>query len=117
MTAGPRETAYDNLIDPLMLQIIEIAKEHGIPMLATFELDVQEDHAEDDPLMCSTIIDERTEGVPAPVSRVLRELSETLYETIYGYAAKARAASPAALAETISTDAEGRTTITIRRVS
>lgn len=113
MTAGPRETAYDNLIDPLMSQIIEIAKEHGIPMLATFELDLEEGHAEDDPMMCSTIIDERTEGVPAPVSRVLRELSETLY----GYAAKARAASPAALAETISTDAEGRTTITIRRVS
>lgn len=37
-----KEEVYDSQINPLMAQIITICREHKIPMLATFTLDVDE---------------------------------------------------------------------------
>ncbi len=52
---GPRETAYDEKIFPLMKQIIEICKEHEIPHVCCFELDDQAEEGEDpDIIFCST---------------------------------------------------------------
>lgn len=53
MSTGNKETVYDEQIAPLMAAIITIAKEHGIGMAATFQLD---DVEEGDPLYCSTTI-------------------------------------------------------------
>ena len=50
---GPCELVYDERIDPLMTRIIAMCKEHGIPMLATFELDVDD---EDGPMHCTTAL-------------------------------------------------------------
>ncbi len=51
---GPREKAYDEKIAPLMTEIIKVCKEHKIPMIASFELDL--DRGQDNPLMCTTIL-------------------------------------------------------------
>lgn len=45
---GPRERAYDEHIAPLMARIIELSKEHDIPMLASFQLDGD--------MVCTTVI-------------------------------------------------------------
>jgi hypothetical protein len=52
--SGPRETIYDEQISPLMTQIIAICKENKIPVVASFELDIEEGHPPNDPLMCTT---------------------------------------------------------------
>ncbi len=39
-----------------MTQIIQECRQAGIPLVATFELDLQPDHEENDPLLCSTIL-------------------------------------------------------------
>jgi hypothetical protein len=49
-----KEPIYDEQIAPLMTEIIRIAKEHEIPMLASFQL--SDGDEEDGPLMCSTFI-------------------------------------------------------------
>lgn len=56
---GPREVAYDSLIAPLMTQIIQACKDHGIPVVCKFELDKDED---DQPLFCTTIIVNREDS-------------------------------------------------------
>lgn len=43
MVRGPREIVYDEAIAPLMDQIIALCKQHGIPIVASFELDMDED--------------------------------------------------------------------------
>lgn len=43
-----KEAVYDEQISPLMQQVIAICKEHGIPVVASFE------YAND--LLCSTIV-------------------------------------------------------------
>lgn len=43
-TRGPREVAYDEHIAPLMAQVLEACKKHSIPMVASFELDFEEEH-------------------------------------------------------------------------
>lgn len=48
-----KEEAYDVLINPLMAQIIAICKEHKIPVLASFTLDLE------DGLQCTTSLLER----------------------------------------------------------
>lgn len=53
-----RESVYDEKIFPLMGEIIAICKENEIPMAAFFELDRTEGEEDDDPLFCSTIMDE-----------------------------------------------------------
>jgi hypothetical protein len=48
------EAAYDEHIHPLMAQIIALCKEHGIPMLASFQLTGKQ--AESAEMMCSTAL-------------------------------------------------------------
>lgn len=36
---GPRERAFDQHVAPLVDQLIAVAREHGIPLFATFALD------------------------------------------------------------------------------
>lgn len=67
---GPKEKAYDDQIAPLMTQIITIAKEAGIPLLASFELD---DDPESGPLACTTFI------LPGEASDKLKAAKECLY--------------------------------------
>lgn len=50
---GPRERAYDELIAPLMTQIIEVCKDHDIPVASQFELDAGDDG---EPIYCTTLI-------------------------------------------------------------
>lgn len=51
-----KEEAYDELISPLMSQIIAICKEHKIPCLANFSLDAESG------LQCTTtLLDEEWE--------------------------------------------------------
>jgi hypothetical protein len=49
---GPKERAYDDLISPLMSQIIQACKDNGINVVAGFELDFTED--KQDHLFCTT---------------------------------------------------------------
>jgi hypothetical protein len=49
MMSDNREKIYDEQIAPLMTEIIKIAKQHDIPMVASFQLD-------DVDLLCSTVI-------------------------------------------------------------
>lgn len=51
--SGPKETAYDERIAPLMTQIIALCQEHKINMFATFALD---EHGEDGLLKCTTAL-------------------------------------------------------------
>jgi hypothetical protein len=53
MMLGPREEVYDDQIAPLMTEIIRICQEAGIPLLASFELDMDEENG---PLFCTTSI-------------------------------------------------------------
>ena len=53
MAQGPREIVYDEQITPLMAQVIAICKQHGIPIVASFELDTDE---EEGPLFVTTRI-------------------------------------------------------------
>lgn len=45
------EEIHDSQIAPLMNQIIAICEEHGIPMVANFQLSTGED-----PLYCATVV-------------------------------------------------------------
>lgn len=49
-----KEQHYDDLISPLMAQVIALCKEHKINMAATFALDHND---EGQPLYCTTILD------------------------------------------------------------
>lgn len=48
------ENVYDNQINPLMKQIIEICKGYNIPMLAAFQLTGEDENG--DPLLCVTAL-------------------------------------------------------------
>jgi hypothetical protein len=59
--SGPKETAYDEQIAPLMRTIIAVCKVHNINMAATFALDHRGEESEseegvDEPLYCTTVI-------------------------------------------------------------
>jgi hypothetical protein len=98
---GPRERAYDEHIAPLMGQIIAACKAHGIPFVASFELELQAAACDGGPMYCTSII------VPASASPHMRGL--------------ARAARPQrvveAFAETIETLPDGGKRTTLRRVT
>jgi hypothetical protein len=54
---GPKEKAYDDLISPLMTQIIALCKEHRITVFAHYELDdYTNDEGEPDRVMCTTSV-------------------------------------------------------------
>lgn len=52
---GPKEAAYDELISPLIEQVIALCKEHKINAAATFVLDENEDE-EGNPTCCTTVL-------------------------------------------------------------
>lgn len=43
MANGPREAAYDESIAPLMEQVIALCRAHNIPVVASFELDTDDE--------------------------------------------------------------------------
>jgi hypothetical protein len=53
---GPRERIYDEEFAPLVGRLIELSKRHRIPMVASFELDDDEDNG---PMLCTTAILEK----------------------------------------------------------
>lgn len=50
---GPKERAYDDLVSPMMAQVIALCKEHKINMAAQFALDPNE---EGNALFCTTCL-------------------------------------------------------------
>lgn len=53
MNTPERERVYDALVAPLMTAIIEICKQHDIPVFATFEIS---DKGSEDPTFCTTVL-------------------------------------------------------------
>ncbi len=49
-----REEIYDDKIFPLMKQIIDVCKEHDIPLVASFQLN--DDRLEGDMFACTTAV-------------------------------------------------------------
>ena len=96
-TKGTREDAYDAEIAPLMTKIIEVCKQHEIPMLATFQF--TEPNVED-PGYCTTMLPGTGEG---DALRVLK--SRWLARSAH-----------VALAITEVTEPDGRKRTTVRRV-
>ena len=67
----PKEAAYDDLVSPLMAQIIALCKEHKINMAATFALGPAADSENGDPLYCTTVLDvDKSE--PKEIERILQ---------------------------------------------
>lgn len=54
MTDNPKETAYDNVIAPMMTAIIAACKEHDIGLAATFQLDFI--NTDEGYMNCSTVV-------------------------------------------------------------
>ena len=66
-----KEQAYDEIISPLMTQIIETCKKHGIAMIASFSIPTEEDSG----LCCTTCLpDEAGENAHGHIEafRILR---------------------------------------------
>lgn len=93
------EDIYDAQISPLMSQIIEICKEHNIPMVATFQY---AKHTEEEGSFsnCSTIILTK-ERAAKKMFRIANEI---------------QASDTVALAETHITNPDGSKEIRIRRI-
>lgn len=89
-----KEEIYDNQINPLMAQIIEICKEHKIAMLADFTLD--------EDLRCTSCLLADEYG---PSEGQLRAHAILKPQKTF------------ALAETIETKPDGSKHVTIRRIS
>jgi hypothetical protein len=51
-----KEQAYDELISPLMTEIVRICQENKISMLATFDIPIEEDEG----LCCTTYLPDET---------------------------------------------------------
>lgn len=49
-----KEPAYDEHIAPLMTQIIDLCREHGIPMFASFRLRDENEETGEPALVCTT---------------------------------------------------------------
>ena len=98
--AGPKETFYDENIFPLMDEVIRMCKEQDISMLASFELDVEEGNAPDDPMLCSTQL-----IWPDCKSRKLRKAADIIYPD-----------DPVCLGEMIQTMPDGTKRVTITRL-
>ncbi len=67
---GPRERIYDDQFSPLVARLIELSKRHRIPMVASFELDTDEENG---PMLCTTVILEKGDD------RRLLEARQALY--------------------------------------
>lgn len=98
-----QEAIYDEKISPLMAKIIEICKEHEIPMMATFQYEWHEERGAG---YCTTTLPYEKKASPN-FMEALMFLREALVPP-----------QPYVLAETIVTDPNtGKKTITITRVS
>ena len=75
---GPREIAYDTYIAPLMTQIISMCREHKIPIVASFELDVQDGDEPDNPMMCTTALTAK-EDVGDVRSKKLHQMVDVIH--------------------------------------
>ena len=67
-----KEEVYDAEISPLMVQIIQLCKDHDIPMAAQFQLDDVRpvpDDAEEGPLVCTTAL-----GFPGSCGSIRRAI-------------------------------------------
>ena len=95
-----KEEFYDDHIFPLMKEILTFCKAQKISMVASFELDPDEDDPAD-PLMCTSQLIS-----PETKSPSLREAAQILGPR-----------RPVVLAETIETRPDGGKNVTIRRVS
>lgn len=73
MTTANKETIYDEQISPLMTQIIAICQQHGIAMLADFDIS----HPENDGLNCTTLIPDGIGKNPTLHSIAYRTLMNT----------------------------------------
>jgi hypothetical protein len=93
---GPRERVYDEEVSPLMAKVIAISKRAGIPMVAQFELDDDEDGT---PLLCTTSLVEANAG-----------------DHIKRVAATLRPQGAFAFAETVTKNPDGSMHVSIRRV-
>ncbi len=80
-----KETAYDDLISPLMAQVIALCKKHKINMAATFALGPAEDSENDEPLYCTTVLDV-DKGEPKEMERIYA-LRRVMYPQTRGFAA------------------------------
>ena len=97
MSDWTEEKAYDEKIGPLMTQIVAICREHNIPMAAQFQY---QDTEAEGPGFCTTTLP--FDGRTAPrLSGIMNAM---------------KAPRAVALTETRVTDADGKTTISIRRV-
>lgn len=67
-----KEEAYDEHIAPLMARIIELSVEHGIAMLANFELDPNDQGGA---LQCTTHRPDGDGDFPEHHQRAMREIS------------------------------------------
>lgn len=65
------EKIYDEQVAPLMAQVIEIAKKHDMPFVASFQL--TDDQDEDGPLMCTSA------NLPEECSERLEQAKDILY--------------------------------------
>jgi isochorismate hydrolase len=97
-TNWDEEKVYDEKIAPLMTQIINVCKEHEIPIVCTFQYGWSE---EDDALLCTTVLTqfERT-------SAAMRALAK-----------RHGPSHPVVLSEIVQTREDGSKLITITRVS
>ena len=71
-----REAMYDEHISPLMTEIIALCKEHDIPVVASFDL-----QCDDDPgLMCTTaILPDHAQDCLVRALRIMREPSHVAF--------------------------------------
>ena len=72
-----REEIYDELVYPLMERIINICVENNIPMLATFELDIDDPDEPENPLNCTTV-----QGVQHATGDFFRDISSMILKRV-----------------------------------
>lgn len=75
MMYGDKEEIYDDQINPLMNQIIQICKENGINMVASFQLRSEE---EDDNgnFLCTTLLPVNEDHYPDSYRNLCRSIYE-----------------------------------------
>lgn len=79
------EAAYDEKIFPLMAQILDVCKQHEIPMLATFQLtNAGEDPTgEGNSLWCTSLLAEFPHGNNATLKKCSAVLQEVPFSFSY----------------------------------
>lgn len=101
------EKVYDDEISPLMAQIIEICKKHNMPMVASFQHQVSEEHGIG---WCTTILVDNPDKTDAkfPTSQKLWRATQVL---------KPGPAAVTAFAEWVTTEPDGSKHLHIKRIT